>query len=197
MIDLAQRPSDDGLVTRLNQHPMLDGGSWHRAVYLVKKYGIMPNEAFPESTSSSDTDKLNRLLSTKIREHGIQLRQLDASIRNDGRPSNYSDPEVHKKTDGEHLKLLHERKVQYLEEVYNILTVCTGVPPGPSDSFVWEYYHKDKGPQTWTGTPIKFRQDYIDIGSGKKERRGPFGYDWICERPDTRIRHNIGQQGYI
>jgi bleomycin hydrolase len=189
MIDLAQKPLDDRVIVALSQDPTYDGGSWHRAVRLVKKYGVIPSSAFPESTSSNDTETMNRLLKVKLREQGLRLRELDASIRKDERFSESSDSEVQKKTEKARLKMLHERKAQYLEEIYNILTVCMGVPPGPSDSFEWEYYRKSGNYRTWTGSPLKFRETFIDVRPNEKKDGDPLDMIGFVNDP----RHEYGK----
>lgn len=169
MIEMAQLPLDDRLVNRTNSSPMVDGGYWRDAVWLVKKYGLVPEDIFPESTSSSDTSTMNEVLHTKTREHALRLRELDTALRRDVRFAESSDPEVQRKSDQGRLKILRQMKSEYLQEIYNILTVCMGVPPSPTDSFVWERYDKDKDYTYWTGTPIDFLKTYVSHTDGNSD----------------------------
>ncbi|PVG01163.1 hypothetical protein CPB86DRAFT_727815 [Serendipita vermifera] len=172
MIESAQLSFDDRLVRNLNKSPMRDSGNWSNAVWLIRKYGLVPEDVFPESESSSSTKAMNQILDTKIREHGLRLRELDELIRQDSRFADSSDPDIQKKTDEGRLVILRQRKVKYLREIYNMLTICMGVPPTPDESFVWERYDKYKKYAYWTGTPIDFRKQYID-GDGGINSRDP------------------------
>jgi bleomycin hydrolase len=169
-IELAQQSFDDRLVRYLNKSPMRDSGNWTSAVWLVKKYGLVPEDVFPESESSSNTETMIQILNAKIRENGLRLRELDTIIRQDPRFSDSSDLEAQKKTDEGRLEILRRMKTKYMGEIYNILTVCMGVPPTPNESFVWERYDKSKKYAYWTGTPIDFRKKYVDGGSGKDDK---------------------------
>lgn len=43
-----------------------------------------------------------------------------------------------------------------MKEVYTIMTATLGVPPGPDDKFVWDYYDSDGKPGHWEGTPKEY-----------------------------------------
>lgn len=43
-----------------------------------------------------------------------------------------------------------------MAEVYNIMTATLGVPPGPDDKFVWDYYDLDGQPGHWEGSPKEY-----------------------------------------
>jgi bleomycin hydrolase len=48
-----------------------DGGTWGYFIDLVEKYGIIPNEAYPENHQSGHTYTLNTILRKIILQHGI------------------------------------------------------------------------------------------------------------------------------
>jgi bleomycin hydrolase len=169
IMELVQRPLDDRLVKYITEDPMTDKGDLSDAIWLVKKYGLVPVDIFPESTSSSNTKTMNRILHTKIREHALRLRELDSALRHDVRFGETSDPLAQEKSDRGRLEILRQRKAEYLQEIYDILTVCMGVPPTPSDSFVWEHSDKDDNLVEWTGTPMDFCKSYIGRDEGNSE----------------------------
>lgn len=61
MIDLADADADDRTVHHLLSDPIGDGGQWNMFVALVKKYGVVPKSAMPETESSSCTASSTRL----------------------------------------------------------------------------------------------------------------------------------------
>ena len=63
--------------------------------------------------------------------------------------------------------ILRKKKEDFLREIYNMLTICLGVPPSPKDNFTWEYYDKDKKARSWTGTPIEFYKAFAETPKNK------------------------------
>lgn len=121
----------------LNSAPVNDGGQWDMAVNLVEKYGVIPQTLFPESYSSSASGKLNSLLTSKLREFALELREL-----------------VQKKNVSE--VTVRRRKDAMMADVYNTLSICLGTPPTVGDKFTWEYYDKDGKFASWEGTTNEF-----------------------------------------
>ena len=78
MIDLADADADDRTVHHLLSDPIGDGGQWNMFVALVKKYGVVPKSAMPETESSSCTASLNETLQTLLRQGAHDLRDLIA-----------------------------------------------------------------------------------------------------------------------
>jgi len=72
----AAKPIDDRLVDWYFKSPIDDGGVWNSFVNLVKKYGLVPKEAMPETNSSNNTSKMISAITTKLREDGIDLRNM-------------------------------------------------------------------------------------------------------------------------
>ena len=102
----------------------------------------MPQDIFPESFSSSASSTLNSLLKLKLREHGLVLRKLAASLKG------LSNDEV--------VSTLRTKKEELMGEIYRVMTATLGVPPPSNKPFTWDYYDKDGKPHTWTGTPLQF-----------------------------------------
>lgn len=95
-----------------------DGGQWDMIVSLVKKYGVAPISAMPETFQSSNTRSMNQLVNMKLREYAIELRTLIAAGK---------DPS--------------DRKDEMLAEMYRALCICFGKP---ATVFDFEYVDKDK-----------------------------------------------------
>lgn len=140
-ISTANLPMDDKKVEWLFKNPIGDGGQWTTFSDIVKKYGVVPKSAMPDTYQSEKTAMMRRLLKTKLRENGLELRMLSLSKMHEG----------HK----------IEAKMKMLEEIYRILVLSLGEPP---ESFVWQYKTKDgeiSEPKAYT--PKEFYDELIGI----------------------------------
>jgi len=137
MIELADRPLDDRLVSRLLTDTMGDGGQWDMFVSLIDKYGVVPQYAMPETESSSNTKAMNGTLETLLRRG---TRDLRAAI-----------------ADGQDAEPL---RAAIMADVYRVLSIHLGTPP---TSFLWQWRDKQKafhrGGQM---TPLEFAKHVID-----------------------------------
>lgn len=106
---------------------------------------MVPLSIYPESTHSSLSAPLNKLLKTKLREHALVLRGLSCSLRSTGQFS-----------EGDIIAALRSKKEELLGEVYNVMSATLGVPPQPNDKFVWDYYDKDGKAGRWEGSAKQF-----------------------------------------
>ena len=99
---------------------------------------------------------MDALLRTKLREHGLALRRLHAALR--------SSPEIslmaYEAANTALLDSLRKKKEEFMQEIYNILTVSLGVPPLPDCPFTYEYKDKSEKAQSWTGTPREFYKQF-------------------------------------
>lgn len=118
------------------------------SVNLLEKYGVVPQDVYPESLHSSLSGPLNTLLKTKLREDALILRRLANSLKEKS-----LSPEVVTST-------LRAEKERLMKEVYNIMTATLGVPPMPDKKFVWEYYDTDNKVGRFEGTPTDFLEKY-------------------------------------
>lgn len=114
MIDTADKPEDDQTVDWLFAHPIQDGGQYTGIADNLMKYGIVPKSVMVETYSSSNTAKLRKMLSRRLREDGLKLRRMAA-----------------KGTKG---KALQDEKEKMLQDVYRMLALTLGVPP---TEFTW------------------------------------------------------------
>ena len=96
----------EALDSRFNEkifrRPIWDGGHFMDAVYLVEKYGIVPERAMPETDVSLSPDSLKRVLRQLLRGYGLKLRES-------------TEPEA--------------LRQEALKEVYKLLEGSLGTPP--------------------------------------------------------------------
>lgn len=109
IIDTHTLPMDDKKVEWLFKNPMSDGGQYTGFSENVMKYGVVPAEVWPETYSSNNTSQMRRLISLKLREDGLQLREMLAN--------------------GADKKAAGKRKEQMLGEIYRMLALTLGTPP--------------------------------------------------------------------
>ncbi|GAA5899002.1 hypothetical protein JCM5296_006983 [Sporobolomyces johnsonii] len=148
MIDLADDAIDARIVQyMLAQGPAQDGGQWDLAVALVETYGLVPQTVYPESFNSSNSDKLDGLLTSKLREFALDLRVRWAKNRSTMRKS-------------ENKEDVRALKEDQLKVVYRILTICCGTPHKPDEDFIWEFADKDKKYHRVETTPLEFARKH-------------------------------------
>lgn len=114
-----------------------DGGQWDMIADLVKKYGVVPKDAMPETFQSSNTKDMNQMLNTKLRGYAIELRKM-----------------LH---EGQSVK---ERKEAMLCEMYQALCICFGNPP---EEFNFDYRDAEKNYHSEKLTPHSFYDKYVKI----------------------------------
>ena len=75
-IDNGKKPLDDLRVQFFFHYPINDGGTFCGVADLAEKYGLVPTEVMPESYSTDNTSKARALIASKLREFGLQLRDM-------------------------------------------------------------------------------------------------------------------------
>ena len=108
VLDHAKQKLDDPEVQFFFKNPIGDGGTFCGIADLAEKYGLVPMSVMPETYSSDNTSKMRSLLSSKLREYGLELRKM---VQN-----------------GKSAKQLQARKAEMLSTVYHILTLTLGEP---------------------------------------------------------------------
>ncbi|KAB7791378.1 C1 family peptidase [Bifidobacterium leontopitheci] len=106
-------PTDGRVFQAINESPADDGGWWQMFVPLVKKYGLVSKEAYPESANSRDSDAFAQYLNTKLREFAAKLRDAHKS--------------------GRTIDELRAMKDEQMATVYRICAVSMGEPPATFD----------------------------------------------------------------
>jgi bleomycin hydrolase len=141
IIDTADRPDGDRTVDFLLANVLSDGGQWNMFVSLVKKHGLVPKTAMPESESSSNSSMMNNILKAKLREGAKHLRDM--------------------KGNGAGTAELRDAKHEILTEIYRILSIHMGTPPSRFD---WQWRDKDnKFHRDGELTPQEFAKKYVTL----------------------------------
>lgn len=141
IIDTLDEPLDGRLVQFLLSDPVGDGGQWDMFRALVKKYGVVPKEAMPETACSSNTSDLNTFLTRYLRKCACELRHANESGENDS--------------------ALEQLKSAMLANVLRLLESCLGVPPTTFDVRLRD--KDDNLVLTGTYTPQEFFADAVGI----------------------------------
>ena len=120
--------------------PLSDGGTFCGVADLAEKYGLVPREVMPETYSSNNTSKMRALMASKLREYGLQLREMVAK--------------------GKKAKDLQAAKTQMLATVYRMLTLTLGEPV---KEFTYAFKGKKGKPMTEAKkyTPMSFYQEVV------------------------------------
>ena len=139
-IDTGKKPIDDQRVQFFFHSPINDGGTFCGVSDLTERYGLVPKDVMPETYSADNTTVMARLLKSKLREQGLQLRDM-----------------VQK---GKGEKEISKTKTQMLTEIYRMLTLMLGEPVKE-----FTYTFKDKNgkalsePKTYT--PQSFCKEVV------------------------------------
>ena len=140
VIETAQKPMDDLRVQFFFKKPVSDGGTFCGVSDLTERYGLVPKDVMPETYSADNTSVMARLVKSKLREQGLQLRDM-----------------VQK---GKSAKDINKAKTQMLAEIYRILTLTLGEPV---KEFTYAFKNKDgkalSEPKTYT--PQSFFKEVI------------------------------------
>jgi bleomycin hydrolase len=76
IIKLSKNDHDDRVLQFILTDPVSDGGQWDMFVNLVKKYGLVPQEAFPETFQSNNTREADQLVNAAIRNFAYEAHRL-------------------------------------------------------------------------------------------------------------------------
>ena len=139
-IDTGKKPIDDLRVQFFFHHPLNDGGTFCGVADLTEKYGLVPTEVQPETFSAENTSRMSRLISSKLREFGLELRKMVA--------------------EGKKVKDVQQRKTEMLSEVYHMLVITLGEPV---KEFTYAFRDKNGKAQTPAKkyTPQSFYQEVV------------------------------------
>lgn len=75
VLDTLDEPLDGRLVSYLLSDPICDGGQWDMFRSLVRKYGVVPKEAMPETACSRNTREMDKYLTRYLRGCARRLRE--------------------------------------------------------------------------------------------------------------------------
>ena len=137
IIDTAELPMDDKTVDWLFANPLSDGGQFTGIADNFSKYGVVPASVMAETANSNATSRLSNLISLKLREYGLKLRDMKASGASDASIAN--------------------EKEQMLSTIYRMLSLTLGEPP---TEFSWTRCDAAGKPlETRTYTPQSFYKE--------------------------------------
>ena len=140
VIDTAKKPIDDQRVQFFFHAPISDGGTFCGVADLAPKYGLVPSEIMPETYTSENTSKARSLVSSKLREYGLQLRDMVAK----------------KKSNAE----IQKAKTEMLTKIYGMLKLMLGAPV---EKFTYAFHDKNGRqlgePKEYT--PLSFYQEVV------------------------------------
>ena len=156
VIDTGTKPIDDQRVQFFFHHPLNDGGTFCGVADLSEKYGLVPKEAMPESFSSDNTSKASRLIASKLREYGLQLRDMVAKDKSQAS--------------------LNKAKVRMLAQVYRMLEMTIGTPP---QKFTYAFKNKN-------GKAVGNAREYTPKEFYKEIVGGPINGTFIMAMNDPR-----------
>ncbi|ASW11405.1 C1 family peptidase [Lactobacillus delbrueckii subsp. lactis] len=140
VIETADKPLDDREVRSYFDFAGHDGGQWHMAISLVKKYGVVPSYVMPESFNTSATNGLASALADKERKDALALRRLAQAGDQEG---------------------LEKARKTFLNEIYRMVAIAVGEPP---KTFDLEYRDDDKNYHLEKNlTPVSFFNKYFDV----------------------------------
>ena len=109
VVDTGKKPIDDPRVQFFFKSPIGDGGTFCGVADLAEKYGLVPSDVMPETYTSDNTSKARQLISSKLREYGLQLRDMVAKNKNQAS--------------------INKAKVRMLAQIYRMLAMTIGEPP--------------------------------------------------------------------
>ncbi len=140
IIDTKNLPGDDRKVEWWFQNAVGDGGQFTGVADILTKYGVVPKSVMPETYSSENTSRMSMLLRWKLREFGLELREMKV---------------------GKDLSKLQSRKVEMLSYIYRFLVINLGEPP---TEFTWTKYNASGKPEgSKSYTPLSFYNEYVGI----------------------------------
>ena len=167
VIDTLDEPLNSRLIAFLLADPVSDGGQWDMFAALVKKYGVVPKEAMPETNCSSNTTDLNNYLTRYLRSCACKLRAAYGA--------------------GASIDELRTNKKQMMGDVQTLLNICLGTPPATFDVRLRD--KDDKLVLSGTYTPQEFFaeavginiDDYVSVISAPTADK-PFGKTYTVAR---------------
>lgn len=155
IIETADLPLDDRRVEWLFRNALGDGGQFTGVADLITKYGVVPATVMPETYSSENTSRMSQLLNWKLKEFGLELREMKnvCFMTADKKANEKIKVEIDTRVLG--------RKTEMLQFIYRFLVMNLGEPPVEFD---WTMYDAAGKPvSTKHYTPLSFYKEYVGI----------------------------------
>ncbi len=140
VIDTAKEPIDAQRVQFFFKSPIGDGGTFCGVSDLAEKYGLVPMAVQPETFSAESTSRMAAIIKSKLREYGLQLRQMVA--------------------DGKKPADIQKAKEKALSQIYGMLALTLGEPV---KEFTYAFKDKNGKQQTTVKryTPKSFYEETV------------------------------------
>ena len=155
-VDTGSKPIDDPRVQFFFKSPIGDGGTFCGVSDLAEKYGLVPAEVMPESYSSDNTSKMRSLIASKLREYGLQLRDMAQKDRKQAS--------------------IDKAKTRMLAQIYKMITMTIGEPPQ-----TFTYAFRDK-----SGKAVGPAKEYTPQSFYQEVVGGPVNGTFIMAMNDPR-----------
>jgi bleomycin hydrolase len=118
-----------------------DGGQFTGVSDLIMKYGVVPSSVQPETYNSDNTRKISELITLKLKEYSLELRDMYAN----------------KKVANEKLG---SRKIEILSVIYRMLILAYGEPVREFNYTLRDASGKEISTKKYT--PKSFYEEYIN-----------------------------------
>ncbi len=141
ILETLDEKTDSRIIMWLLNAPLNDGGQWDMFTSIVEKYGVVPKAVMPESFHSSNSARMNQILTLKLRGYASTLRKDHQT--------------------GKTLEKLKNDKKKMILEFYRLLTMFLGIPP---KKITFEFTDKDKKfHRDLEITPKEFYAKYVNL----------------------------------
>ncbi len=161
IIRTAHNDINDREVVRYFSSPVGDGGVWNLFYNVAEKYGVVPEQAMPETRHSNNTRQMVSLLNERLRAGGYAIREMAGQ--------------------GDAEDRLRNQKKEILKDVYRVLALCLGEPPA---TFSWRYKNVEGEIVSMETTPLEFYRSII------KSDYSPRNYIMVMNDP-TREYYKV------
>ena len=137
VIELKNNPKEERTLDVILSRGIEDGGQWDLFVNVIKKYGVVPKDAFPETFQSSNTREIDNLLNKYVRKFAFEIKNI------------------------ENAEEISNKKSEIMKNIYKMLCSSFGVPP---KKVSFEYVNKSKEYNIIKDiTPQEFLEKYIGV----------------------------------
>lgn len=178
ILSTLDEPDGSRLIDWLLMGPIQDGGQWHMFINLVKKYGIVPKTAMPETESSSATNQMSFQITQMLRDYACRLRKEAGKGGRDGK-NGKAGKNGRAQGKGGSTTALRTMKESFLAEIYRMLCIHLGEPP---KTFNWQWRDKDKNfHRDGMLTPKEFYDKHVAVDLD----------EYVCLIHDPRPQHTF------
>lgn len=169
MVELSHQPKDQRLMDSIRSSAFEDGGEWIYFKNIVKKYGLVPDYAMPETKYSSSSRGYMNILQKTLKEQATVLQKMVQA--------------------GATKEEVLKHKEVVMQKVISTLTTFLGAPPKSFRLQGENGIRTDMSPlEFYSKNPINI-DDYVEISLLEEEKEG----QWIKLRDTTNM---VGGQSH-